>query len=78
MLRHTISVTLPWGGRAVLKRYPFPMQDIVNQGREGFKKNKRNPFPPSADRAREWERGYNQAYYECLKRLREGANVGEI
>lgn len=45
------------------------MSDIVDQGREGFRKNRKNPFHLSSDRFREWERGYNKAYYENLKRL---------
>lgn len=42
------------------------MRDILEQGRNGFRRNKNNPFPPTSDRAREWQRGYNKEYYRCL------------
>lgn len=69
MLRRMTSVTLQQEGLVVRRKWPYPMSDIVQQGREGFRKNGRNPYPINSDRAREWERGYNQAYYENLARL---------
>jgi len=63
-----ISVKLPTQEEFVAykRRYPFPMRDIIEQGRNGFRRNKNNPFPPTSDRAREWQRGYNKEYYRCL------------
>ena len=69
MLRHMISVTSLLEEPVVRKKWIYPMSDIVDQGREGFRKNRKNPFHLSSDRFREWERGYNKAYYENLKRL---------
>ena len=72
MLKRTIFAILPPGVSVVsnsTKKYPYPMLDIVNRGREGFQKNRRNPFPSSSHRYKEWERGYNKAYYENLERL---------
>ena len=68
-----ISVKLPIQEVFVVlkkrRRYPFPMRDIVHQGRIGFKRNKNNPFPVTSDRYKEWLRGYNLEYYSNLKRL---------
>ena len=68
-----ISVKLPIQEVSVAfrkrRRYPFPMRDIVHQGRIGFKRNKNNPFPVTSDRYKEWLRGYTSAYYEQLNRI---------
>ena len=74
-LKHTTSARLLTQGVYVAyrkkRRFPYPMRDIVHQGRIGFKKNKNNPFPLTSDRYREWLRGYNLAYYENIKYLQE-------
>ena len=73
MLRHMIYAKLPiregFVSFKIRRRYPFPMRDIVHQGRIGFRRNKNNPFPVTSDRYREWLRGYNHAYYEQLNRI---------
>ena len=70
MLRHTISVTSLLGEPVVHNKWVYPMSDIVDQGREGFRKNRKNPFHLSSDRFREWERGYNKAYFETLRKVK--------
>ena len=68
-----ISVILPTQEECVAykkrRRYPFPMRDIVHQGRLGFRRNRNNPFPSSSDRHKEWLRGYNLEYSSNLKKL---------
>lgn len=67
MLKHMISVKLPIqeGSVAYKRKYPFPMRDILDQGRSGFRRNKNNPFHHGSDRSKEWQRGYNKEYYRC-------------
>jgi hypothetical protein len=44
----------------------FPFVDTFNEGKEGFVRNRNNPYREGTDRYREWERGYNTAYFENI------------
>jgi hypothetical protein len=44
----------------------FPNLRVFNEGRQGFLFNLTNPYPLSSDRGKEWERGFNNAYFENL------------
>ena len=46
-----------------LGKYDAPLKLQYNQGLTGFRLNKKNPFPESTMQHREWQRGYNFAYY---------------
>lgn len=40
-------------------------------GMLGFKRNKTNPFTLDTFDYKEWERGYNSAYFENLEKVRD-------
>lgn len=42
-----------------------------NAGMYGFRRNKPNPFKADTMKAKEWERGYNAAFYSNLERVKE-------
>ena len=39
------------------------------EGEKGFWENKYNPYDPDTYNYREWERGYNSAYFYNLEKL---------
>lgn len=47
------------------------------QGRKGFLKNLNNPFKEETWNSKEWERGYNSAYFENLEKLNEDRKRSE-
>jgi hypothetical protein len=50
------------------------MQKVFDEGVEGFKSDGYNPHNPSSMKYREWERGYNRAYFTNLKKVLEREN----
>ena len=52
-----------------LGKYDAPLKLQFEKGYLDFKLGRvRNPFPIDTMTNREWERGFNKAYYECLKK----------
>ena len=51
-----------------LGKYDAPLKLQFNQGMTGFKFNKVNPFSEETMQHREWQRGYNSAYYKQATR----------
>ena len=51
-----------------LGKYDAPLKLQFNQGMTGFKFNKVNPFPSTTMQHREWQRGYNSAYFKQATR----------
>ena len=51
------------------KKARATLQVAFEEGKTGFKKNMYNPFHLKSDLYKEWERGYNQEYFDNLKRL---------
>ena len=49
-------------------KYDAPLKLQFNQGMTGFKFNKVNPFSEKTMQHREWQRGYNSAYYKQATR----------
>lgn len=45
----------------------FPMDAVFEEGQRGFWKWNVNPYREGTDKYKEWERGFNHAYYENLK-----------
>ena len=55
-----------------LAKYDAPLSLQFKQGFSAFKKNKEsNPFNSKTMQAREWQRGYNTAYYIQLERVKK-------
>jgi len=53
-----------------LGKYDAPLKFQHNQGYVAFKRGKlSNPFSADTMQYREWERGFNQAYFEQQKRV---------
>ena len=51
-----------------LGKYDAPLKLQFNQGITGFKLNKNNPFKENSMQHREWQRGYNFAYFKQATR----------
>ena len=51
-----------------LGKYDAPLKLQFNQGMTGFKFNKVNHFSEETMQHREWQRGYNSAYYKQATR----------
>ena len=60
------------GASAGPRKYPFPLRYTVDQGRRGFYRNHSCPYPEESDKAREWIRGFNLAYYDNQLKLTQG------
>lgn len=45
--------------------------NAFESGKAGFRKNEANPFKDTTQSYKEWERGYNVAYFENLKKVQE-------
>ena len=54
-----------------LGKYDAPLSLQYNQGFSAFKRNKNNPFGENTMQAREWQRGYNVAYFVKLERVKD-------
>lgn len=55
-----------------LGKYDAPLKFQYEKGYSDFKGGRvTNPFPDDTMQYREWERGFNKAYYEQLKRIKE-------
>ena len=55
-----------------LGKYDAPLKFQHEKGYKDFRRGVVvNPFPSDTMQYREWERGFNQAYYEQLKRVKE-------
>ena len=53
-----------------LGKYDAPLRFQYDQGYSAFKRGKTfNPFHKDTMQCREWERGFNKAYFEQLKRV---------
>lgn len=53
-----------------LGKYDAPLRFQYDQGYSAFKRGKIiNPFHKDTMQCREWERGFNKAYFEQLKRV---------
>ena len=53
-----------------LGKYDAPLKLQYNQGITGFRFNKKNPFPVKTMQHREWQRGYNFAFFKNLERVK--------
>ena len=51
-----------------LGKYDAPLKLQYNQGITGFRFNKKNPFPVKTMQHREWQRGYNFAYFKQVEK----------
>ena len=55
-----------------LGKYDAPLKFQHEKGYKDFRQGRVvNPFPSDTMQYREWERGFNKAYYEQLKRVKE-------
>jgi len=55
-----------------LGKYDAPLRVQHSMGYDGFKYNRSvNPFHEDTMQYREWSRGYNKAYYDNLKRVKD-------
>ena len=55
-----------------LGKYDAPLKFQYEKGYKDFRQGRVvNPFPDDTMQHREWERGFNKAYYEQLKRVKE-------
>jgi hypothetical protein len=52
----------------LLGKYDAPLKLQFNHGITGFKLNKNNPFKENSMQHREWQRGYNFAYFKQATR----------
>jgi len=53
-----------------LGKYDAPLRFQYDQGYSAFKRGKTiNPFHQDTMQCREWDRGFNKAYFEQLKRV---------
>ena len=54
-----------------LGKHDAPLKWQLDQGYNAFKRGKIvNPFSDDTKQWREWERGFNKAYFEQLKRVK--------
>jgi len=54
-----------------LGKYDAPLKFQYEKGYKDFRQGRVvNPFPSDTMQHREWERGFNKAYYEQLKRVK--------
>jgi len=54
-----------------LGKYDAPLKFQYEKGYKDFRQGRVvNPFPSDTMQYREWERGFNKAYYEQLKRVK--------
>jgi len=55
-----------------LGKYDAPLKVQFNTGYDGFKYNRLvNPFHKDTMQFREWNRGFNRAYFDNLKRVKD-------
>ena len=55
-----------------LGKYDAPLKVQFNTGYDGFKYNRPvNPFHKDTMQFREWNRGFNRAYFDNLKRVKD-------
>lgn len=55
-----------------LGKYDAPLSFQVEQGRKAFVRGVTvNPYHKDTMQNREWERGFNSAYFERLKKVKE-------
>ena len=54
-----------------LSKYDAPLKIQFQKGYDSFKRGRiRNPFNPNSMQYREWERGFNLAFSQNLKRVK--------
>lgn len=59
-----------------LGKYDAPLRMQFDKGYRDFRRGKTtNPFHPDTMQHREWQRGFDIAYYEQLKRVQENENI---
>ena len=54
-----------------MRVYNLPLRVPYSEGKVGFYKNLDNPYPKNSMRFKEWERGFNAAYFKNLEKLSE-------
>jgi hypothetical protein len=55
-----------------LSKYDAPLKIQFQKGYDSFKRgNMRNPFHSNSMQYREWDRGFNTAYSQNLKRVKK-------
>lgn len=53
-----------------LSKYDAPLKIQFSKGYNAFKRGKLNcPYHPNTMQAREWQRGFNKAYFDNLERV---------
>jgi len=53
-----------------LSKYDAPLRIQFQKGYDSFKRGRiRNPFNPNSMQYREWQRGWNDAYVQKLKKV---------
>lgn len=50
-------------------KFNLPLLIPFTQGKIGFYKNEKNPYTFTSMNGKEWERGYNYAYFENLRNV---------
>tara|TARA_R100001510_G_C7590848_1_gene160611 strand:- start:405 stop:626 length:222 start_codon:yes stop_codon:yes gene_type:complete len=54
-----------------LSKYDAPLRIQFQKGYDSFKRGKvKNPFHPNSMQYREWCRGFNSAYFQNLKKVK--------
>ena len=51
------------------KKYPFPIDKAFYRGMKAFYNNHECSYEIGSDLQKEWQRGYNAAYFNNRKRL---------
>ena len=61
-----------------LGKYDAPLKVQYNMGYDGFRYNRHvNPFHKDTMQYREWNRGFDKAYFDNLKRVKDNEMIGE-
>jgi len=59
-----------------LGKYDAPLKFQQERGYKDFRQGRiSNPFPSDTMQYREWERGFNKAYFDQLRRIRDHEQV---
>ena len=53
-----------------LSKYDAPLSVQYIYGQEAFRKNKKNPYKANTMQYREWLRGWNNAFFSNLKKVK--------
>ena len=67
----TINKELKVKRKNNLKKYDAPLIIQYNKGYNSFKRGYlKSPFHPNTMQHREWQRGFNSAFFENIKRIK--------